>query len=170
MKNWILEKLKNLRTAQEAGKILPCPRCGRMSMKPDLHTNALSRCADIYICDECGLHEALTAYMKNPLQPGDWECMKVKDPFVADTIIPYLSTIEEQIPILKHIYREWLDDSRPSDFRAYRNHAQQNCPGVTELWTEPFQIEYKAKDGSRALIRFREYSNEILYSIDTFRA
>lgn len=36
-----------------------CPRCGRETMKPKLHTNALSRRADVYICDECGMSEAI---------------------------------------------------------------------------------------------------------------
>ena len=36
-----------------------CPRCGRDTMKPKLHTNALSRRADVYICDECGMSEAI---------------------------------------------------------------------------------------------------------------
>lgn len=37
-----------------------CPRCGRMSMDPESATrNALSRRADVYICDRCGMQEAL---------------------------------------------------------------------------------------------------------------
>lgn len=39
-------------------------------------------------------------------------------------------------------------------------------PGLTELWTEPFQAEYTAKDGSRALVRFRVKDDEIQYVID----
>ena len=46
--------LLNLRARQEAGEHMSCPRCGRDTMKPKLHTNALSRHAEgIYICDEC---------------------------------------------------------------------------------------------------------------------
>ena len=36
-----------------------CPRCGRDTLKPKLHTNALSRRADVYVCDECGMKEAI---------------------------------------------------------------------------------------------------------------
>lgn len=36
-----------------------CFRCGRASMRPDLSCNALSRHADIYICPECGMEEAM---------------------------------------------------------------------------------------------------------------
>ena len=46
--------LLDLQARQESGEHMPCPRCGRDTMKPQLHTNALSRHAeDIYICDEC---------------------------------------------------------------------------------------------------------------------
>ena len=32
---------------------MPCPRCGEDWMK-ELATNALSRVADVYVCDDCG--------------------------------------------------------------------------------------------------------------------
>ena len=37
----------------------PCPRCGRWAMDADPVRNALSRRVDVYVCDACGLHEAL---------------------------------------------------------------------------------------------------------------
>ena len=49
----IEERLRNLKAHQEHGTYTRCPRCGRNTMKPDLYTNALSRLADIMICDEC---------------------------------------------------------------------------------------------------------------------
>lgn len=45
-----------------------CPRCG-CTLKEKLVTNAMSRQMDIYICDKCGVAEALE-YMegiRNPL-------------------------------------------------------------------------------------------------------
>lgn len=170
MKNWVNARLADLRARQEAGENMPCPRCGRMTMKPWIHTNALSRCADIYVCDECGANEALCAMMKNPLLPIDWECMKVKDPYVAESAVSYLPTIETHIPILEYIFNEWLEDGCPADFRAYRSFAMQQCPGVTQLWTHPFQIEYRARDNSRALIRFRVRNGKIEFSLDTFKS
>lgn len=44
---------------QKNGAVLPCPRCGKWKMKAELHTNALSRRADIYVCDDCGTDEAI---------------------------------------------------------------------------------------------------------------
>ena len=50
----IEKALADLKARQHAGEWMPCPRCGRDTMKPNLHTNALSRHADgIYVCDEC---------------------------------------------------------------------------------------------------------------------
>ena len=54
----MIERMKNrlayLKAAQADGLHTICPRCGRNSMKPALHTNALSRhLENVYICDEC---------------------------------------------------------------------------------------------------------------------
>ena len=56
MKNKIIE---NWAKAQKAGAWLPCPRCGKLTMKEALYSNAFSRRADIYICDKCGMEEAV---------------------------------------------------------------------------------------------------------------
>lgn len=50
--------------AQDAGCILPCPRCGKMTMNHRVENNALSRKADIYICEKCGAAEALAEFNK----------------------------------------------------------------------------------------------------------
>ena len=46
--------------AAEMAQVLPCPRCGKQTMKMRLHSNALSRqVPGITICDRCGTEEAL---------------------------------------------------------------------------------------------------------------
>lgn len=45
--------------AQKDGKDLPCPRCGRNTMKKSVFSNSLSRRANIYICPDCGTAEAI---------------------------------------------------------------------------------------------------------------
>ena len=61
------------RIRQASGKKLPCPRCGRATMKKDLCTNALSRHAQgVYICDACGISEAVLDYLQGPLPLGLW--------------------------------------------------------------------------------------------------
>ena len=57
-------KLLDLKARQQMGERMPCPRCGEDRMKAPVHTNALSRVADVYVCDACGTAEALLAYLK----------------------------------------------------------------------------------------------------------
>lgn len=45
---------------KQRGGHFACPRCGRMTMNAESVTrNALSRRIDVYVCDACGMHEAL---------------------------------------------------------------------------------------------------------------
>ena len=60
------QALLDLKEKQKKGLYTLCPRCGRDTMKPDLYTNALSRQADIMVCDSCGSEEAILAFMNKP--------------------------------------------------------------------------------------------------------
>ena len=53
-----------------------CPRCGKMRVKGNLHTNALSRHFNVYICDGCGTDEAIRESMGTPLPPQEWAIAK----------------------------------------------------------------------------------------------
>ena len=53
-----------------------CPRCGNMTIKDRLHTNAWSRHADVYICDACGMDEAIRDWQHDPLPLKDWAIAK----------------------------------------------------------------------------------------------
>ena len=67
------QALLDLRARQEADEPMPCPRCGRDSMKTVLVTNALSRYAEqVYICDDCGSAEAMLDFMNSPLPLECW--------------------------------------------------------------------------------------------------
>ena len=55
----IKSRLLDLRARQDMGEKMFCPRCGRNNLKAPLAHNALSRYADLYICDECGMTEAM---------------------------------------------------------------------------------------------------------------
>lgn len=58
---------------QRTGEIGPCPRCGYRPMNPRLMLNALSRHADVYICESCGMEEAMMdAAHKPPLSLVEW--------------------------------------------------------------------------------------------------
>ena len=58
-----IQRLEDLKARQRVGEHMACPRCGMDVMKTPVHTNALSRAADVYICDACGSTEAILAYM-----------------------------------------------------------------------------------------------------------
>lgn len=63
---------------RQAGGCTVCPRCGR-SMKPKLHTNALSRqLAGVYVCDNCGMDEALRAFACCPLLLEEWSAARAE--------------------------------------------------------------------------------------------
>ncbi len=68
----IKNALLDFKARQEAGEHLPCPCCGKYRMKPALDTNALSRQADIMICDECGQGEAVLAFLGTPYPLECW--------------------------------------------------------------------------------------------------
>ena len=76
MTDRIRKALGDLKARQAAGEHMPCPRCGRDTMKENIHTNALSRHADIYICDACGTAEALLKFMSNPLPVTEWAYLR----------------------------------------------------------------------------------------------
>ena len=54
----LLEALGKMQ-AEGRGEGLPCPRCGRDYMAANPVRNALSRRVKVYICDACGMDEAI---------------------------------------------------------------------------------------------------------------
>ena len=54
-----------------------CPRCGAWAMDEDSMRNALSRYADVQICNNCGTDEALRAFINQPLPLLKWSLMQV---------------------------------------------------------------------------------------------
>ena len=107
-------------------------------------------------------------FMRNPLPLEDWACAQKRiDGYQPDTIEEHIETItHEHVPFLTTLFQQWLDEEEHKDFREYRDAARKHCPGLSELWTEPFQAEYREKDGSRALVRLRVKDDEIQYVVD----
>lgn len=54
----------------------PCPRCGNWTMDTDPARNALSRRADVYVCDVCGMKEALEDAIGKRTPLSEWDIMK----------------------------------------------------------------------------------------------
>ncbi|WP_101698690.1 hypothetical protein [Clostridium minihomine] len=69
----LIESLRPLQEEPADGYIFPCPRCGHSRMDEKPVRNALSRYADVYICNLCGMDEALQdAKGKPPLPLNEW--------------------------------------------------------------------------------------------------
>ena len=64
--------IESLMPMQERGERFPCPRCGYNRMNENPVRNALSRHADVYICDACGTDEALRDMIGSPLPLNEW--------------------------------------------------------------------------------------------------
>ena len=147
--------LLDLKARQDADEHMPCPRCGADTMKHPLHTNALSRMADVYICDACGTTEATMEYMNQRTPLTSWEVFKPKVPpsdFEAQSADAVLEQVTRtQLEALTHIYRLCKDD--PDHAAEHRLEAFESCPGLTELWTQPFAAKYRTADGS-VVVRF----------------
>ena len=147
----IQEALLDLKARQEAGEKMPCPRCGRDTMKSDLHTNALSRHADgIYVCDDCGTAEAMLDFMRNPLPLECWAQFREGEATADFKAVPgeeALKTIKaEHVPRLIRIFQQWKEGT---DFKAR--------PDVEPLYT--------VADGE-IVIRFRQNNDAVEVAAD----
>lgn len=72
----IAELADTIRREQAEGCTI-CPRCGS-SMKPRLHTNAMSRqLPGVYVCDACGMDEALRDFARYPLPLEEWSAARM---------------------------------------------------------------------------------------------
>ena len=150
----------DLKALQESGGYTLCPRCGEATMKPSLHTNALSRHADgIYICDDCGTSEAMLDFIANPLPLEEWAVFKEPLPDFDFRDVPGEEVWEkirmEHGPILIRLFERWMQEPAGTDFRAYRREALRTCPGLTQIWERPFQAVYAVREGE-LILRFRE--------------
>lgn len=142
---------------QRAEEETACPRCGRGRMKHPIHTNAMSRAdSELYVCDACGTHEAVLAYMKQDIPLSQWAYFQPQRPEGDLKAQPaseaMLEIVRTQSDKLLRLYRLCRDD--PENAEWYRLEAFESCPGLTELWTEPFQAKYAVADGA-VLIRFK---------------
>lgn len=71
------DMLNGIGAAQKSGDLI-CPRCGCPEMNPVLHRNALSRRANIYICDQCGMEEALHDCTGKADRLADWHIVRLR--------------------------------------------------------------------------------------------
>ena len=67
--------------------------------------------------------------------------------------------VTHQIDALTEICTKCMND--PEHAAEYRLEAFESCPGLTELWPQPFQAKYDAADGM-VLVRFKTDRNGAL--------
>ena len=166
----IRKALLDLRARQESGEHMPCPMCGEDTMKPNIHTNALSRHADgIYICDSCGGRDAMLDFMNNPLPVEDWALFNPQSRSDDFKDTPGEEAWErlqkEQTQILAELFLGWLDGKGDRDFKAYRREAMRRCPGLSFLFDKPFSAVYKVAEGD-LILRFKNTDEGVMISRD----
>lgn len=153
------EQLFDFKARQLAGECLPCPRCGSGVMNTHVTRNALSRHADVYVCDDCGTAEAMLGFMQSPLPLHQWAFFQEGRPVSNFKALPaklvWARLQKEQVPYLMDLYTRWLEAEGKEDFEAYRTEAYRHCPGLTHLWLQPFQAVYRVCEG-QLLLRFRK--------------
>ena len=67
------KRLVELFGKKQQGGHFACPRCGKMKMNAESVThNALSRRATVYVCDACGMQEALEDMMDSRTPLAEW--------------------------------------------------------------------------------------------------
>jgi predicted RNA-binding Zn-ribbon protein involved in translation (DUF1610 family) len=160
--------LLHLKARQEAGEQMLCPRCGRDTMKTTLTTNALSRHADgIYVCDECGTAEAMLDFMQNPLPLECWAVFRENIPSANFKAVPGGEAVKiiraEHMPRLIRVFQKWRAGG--VDFSDLRSEAFRECPGLTQIWAQPFQALYQVADGE-IVVRFREKNGAVEFVTD----
>ena len=152
----IQKRLLDLKAKQDADTPMRGPRCGADTMKHPMHTNALSRHADLYVCDSCGTAEALLDFMGQTYPLYQWSAFEPQKPpadFKARPAYDVLAEVlQTQMEILNRTYTLCRDD--PDNAMWHRHAAFESCAGLTELWTDPFRAKYTCQDGS-VLVQFR---------------
>lgn len=154
---WIEKRLADLKARQENGTYTLCPRCGLPSMKPKLYTNALSRMADIMVCDTCGVDEAKLAFMGSPGTIYQWAALQPVKPdgdfkeITAERVWKHIC--DEQAVTITKLYHLFADGKETAE--EIRFEAFESCPGLTQIWTEPYHMRYACRDGT-LMVQFKE--------------
>lgn len=167
----IKKTLLDLRARQNAGEQMLCPRCGLDTMSAKVTRNALSRYADIYVCDDCGTTEAYLDMIQNPLPLEQWAVFNAsaaRDEFAALTLEEVKQRVtEEQADTLIALFKDWSDKDKtgPVDFESVRKRAFAACPGLWSLTETPFCARYKALSGYVTVQLRRTLSDRVQIAI-----
>ena len=155
--------LLDLKERQEKGSYTLCPRCGRDTMKADLYTNALSRQADIMVCDSCGSEEAILAFMNKPYSLYQWAGLQPEKPasdFRERTGKEVWAIIcDRQAPTIAGLFRQFENGEDAEEIRFL---AHEQCPGLIDIWTEPYHMKYATADGPLTVTFSRDSDGNVV--------
>ena len=72
MEDWKAKALIWKFARKQKDGFFPCPRCGKMEMSSNVTRNAVSRRCNCYICDVCGIDEALEDQLGERMPLSKW--------------------------------------------------------------------------------------------------
>ncbi len=171
--------IENYSKAQSSGAWLPCPRCGKLTMKERLRTNAMSRLRDIYICDKCGNEEAVER-MPNHFSADDAENERrkksIEDWFVCTDIYGHKKHYEkiehgESVPVEAKVTvwvtKEDVDDAMVAALEGGINYW---C-GEAEVEGGEYHGEYASdeiSEGGTLILHDIENGEKYKFTLDHF--
>ena len=105
-----------------------CLRCGA-PLASHLMVNALSRHANVHICQSCGMDEALRDAAHTPLPLDEWDAVKQgRLPILSDHSICYLKTVCTFEEVFQHTYTPPMQAiKRPVSEVAYSRSDYDGC-------------------------------------------
>ena len=105
-------------------------------------------------------------FMRNPLPLECWAQFREGEATADFKAVPGEEALKaikaEHVPRLIRIFQQW---KAGTDFKALRITAMKECPGLTQIWEEPFQALYTVADGE-IVIRFRENNDAVEVAAD----
>ncbi|MPN61772.1 hypothetical protein SDC9_209514 [bioreactor metagenome] len=114
--------------------------------------------------------EAGLAMMNNPLPIEQWAVFQDKAPrldfkalSMQEAVVRILSS---QMEDLLRLHKAWVLREEGQSFDALRIQALTTCPGLVDLWENPFCAVYLARDG-KVLARFRWDGTQSEIAVDT---
>lgn len=153
--------IKRFAEKQQGGHFA-CPRCGKMAMNAESVTrNALSRRIDVYICDTCGMQEALEDVAGSHIPLTSWAIAQAPEDWRA-------AISRAKAPMKRYTSDEWKkeqykgrwDDSPyfrdmvklgeiPADYIGRRTVLSYESGKGTVLLTEGYHFIVDDEEGRR---------------------
>ncbi len=147
---------------KQEGWHFACPRCGKMTMNAESATrNALSRRIDVYICDACGMQEALEDVADSRIPLTSWAIAQAPENWCA-------AISRAKAPMKRYTSAEWekeqykgrWDDSPyfldmvklgeiPADYIGRRTVLSYEFGKGTVLLTEGYHFIVDDEEGRR---------------------